>query len=240
MVTMMRTCLLVLTTMIATLAAAQVADPDLAEGLRLLEEGRTTLSEPALKEAVTYFTGQKQKKPNDAIYDYELARADQYRCDGADTHGDKKAAVAALDKAIEEAQESLRVNEQSAERHSLLADLYGRKISFGGFMPGPRYGPKVSSENRRALRLDSDNPRVQASLGRQYLEAPKMFGGDIDQAIASFQKSLQRDPRNDETLLWLAMAFRKKGEDRSADDALDKALQLNPRSAFAKRVKLGN
>ncbi len=219
--------------------AGQSSDAALAAGLHLLEEGRTLLSESALNEAANYFSNLRNKNPENAIYLYELARVDYYRCDGADIRGDKKAAAAALDNAIKKAQTSLTLNEGSAEAHSLLADLYGRKIGFGGFMSGAHLGPKVAAENKRALELNSNNPRVQASVGRQYLEAPKMFGGDVDRAIASFQKSLQVEPANDETLVWLALAYRKKGEADRANEAIEKALRINPRSVFAQNVKSG-
>jgi tetratricopeptide (TPR) repeat protein len=219
--------------------AAQSADPDLDVGLRLLEEGRTTLVEASLKEAENYFSKLKEKTPGKSTYLYELARVDFYRCNGADARGDKRAASAALEKAIEEAQQAISLNERSAEAHSLMADLYGRKIGLGGFMAGARFGPKAAAENKRALELDSNNPRVDASLGRQYLESPKTFGGDVDKAIASFQKSLQHDPTNDETFVWLGLAYRKKGDASAANKALEEALRLNPRSLFAQNAKTG-
>jgi tetratricopeptide (TPR) repeat protein len=221
----------------STIAAAQTGDADLAAGLRLLEEGRTTLTDKSLGEARDHFLKLTQKNPGSAVYLYELARVDYYRCNSADGRGDKKDAMAAMDAAISEALQSLKVNEASADAHSLLADLYGRRIGLGGFMAGAHFGPKVAAENKRAVELEANNPRVLASLGRQYLQAPKMFGGDVDKAVASLQKSLQLDPKADETLIWLAIAERKKGDTAAANQALDQALQLNPRSVFAQSTK---
>src|SRR5215472_9447326 len=53
-------------------------------------------------------------------------------------------------------------------------------------LAGPKFGPKVSEENKRAMALDDHNPQVCASQGRQYLMAPKMFGGDVSKAIENF------------------------------------------------------
>jgi Tfp pilus assembly protein PilF len=75
-----------------------------------------------------------------------------------------------------------------------------------------------------------------ASLGRQYLMAPAMFGGDVNKAIESFQKSLVLDPQQDETWVWLAQAFKKKGDKPQAREAIDKALLLNPKSQFARNA----
>lgn len=220
-------------------SSAQAASPEVAEGLRLLEEGRTTLAEPALNEAWNYFDKLNHKSPASTAVLYNLARIDYYRCNAAAARDDKKTASAAIDRAIEKAQQAVHLDDRSADARALLGTLYGRKIGLGGFMSGPRLGPKAAAENKRALELDPDNPRVQASLGRQYLEAPKMFGGDVDQAIASFRKSVQLEPTNDETYVWLALAYRKKGDSAQADQAIDKALQLNPQSVFAQSVKSG-
>ena len=84
------------------------------------------------------------------------------------------------------------------------------------------------------MALDDKNPRVWASLGRQYLMAPKMFGGDTGKAIESFQKSLALDPAQDETWVWLAKAYQKHGDKAKAQEAVQHALQLNPQSGSAK------
>jgi tetratricopeptide (TPR) repeat protein len=217
------------------LMAAQAANPELDEGLKLLEEGRTTLDDTALSRAQDYFSKLTQQHSESAAYFYELGRVESYRSSVWSLHGDKKKAERALDEAMVSVQQSLKLNEKSADAHSLLADLYGRKIGFGvGMFAGPKYGPRVQAENKRALELDAKNPRVFASLGRQYLEAPHMFGGDVDKAIESFRKSTQIDPKSDEPYVWLAIALRKKGDTAGAEQALREALKLNPRSAFTK------
>ena len=81
---------------------------------------------------------------------------------------------------------------------------------------------------------------VQASVGREYMFKPKGFGGDITKAVEAFQKSVQLDPNADESWVWLGLALRKKGDAQAADQAISKALTLNPRSVFAQRAKSGN
>jgi tetratricopeptide (TPR) repeat protein len=192
-------------------ASAQASAPDLSEALRLLEEGRTTLAEPALSQAWDYLAKlkgkEKEKNSANAVVLYDLARVDYYRCNGAVRRGDKKAASVVVERAIKEAQQAVQLDDLSADAHSLLASLYGRKIGLGGVMAGPRLGPKAAAENKRAVELDANNGRVQAALGRQYLMSPKMFGGDVDKAIASFQKSIELEPASDETYIWLALAY---------------------------------
>jgi tetratricopeptide (TPR) repeat protein len=229
---------LIILCLLSVLTFAQAADPALAAGLQLLDEGRTTLKEDALNRARDHFLKLTQENPGSALYFYELARVDYYRSSSVRKSNGNKAAASILDQAISEAQESLRLDERSAAAHSLLADLYGNEIGLGvGFMLGARFGPKVDAENKRALELDSNNPQVLASLGRQYLHAPKMFGGDLDKAIANLQKSIDRDSTADETYVWLAIAYRKKGDAAAANKALDEALRRNQRSMFALNTK---
>jgi len=228
---------IVLTVLLGATCLAQAADPMLEQGLSLLEDGRTTLDGAALTRAQDYFGKLTRQNADRALFFYELARVNFYRCEAYSAHGDKKNAEHALDAAIENVQQSLKLNEKSADAHSLLGDLYGRKISFGMAMfAGPKFGPKSQAEDQRALELDGNNPRVFASLGRRYLNAPKMFGGDVEKAIESFRKSTQLDPRFDETYVWLAIALRKKGDATGADQDLQEALRLNPRSMFARQT----
>lgn len=212
---------------------AQSPDP-LREGLRLLEEGRTTLDEASLNTAKDYFSRLTQRDPANAVYWYELAHTNRYLIESYSNRNDKKDAEQALDAALDAVGHSLTLNDKSADAHSLLADLYGRKISIGAFFAGPRFGPKVADENKRALALDADNPRVHASLGRQYLMAPGMFGGDVTKAIDELRKATQLDPNFDEAYVWLAIACRKHEDKTCADKAMQDALRINPRSAFAR------
>jgi tetratricopeptide (TPR) repeat protein len=209
-----------------------------SDAAALLEEARTTLNEKSLNDARTSFQQLPQKDA--AYFYYALARVDSYRSTAAQLRNDKKAASAALDQAIDEAQQALKLDDHSATAHALLGDLYGQKIELGvGMMLGARFGPKIVAENKRALELEPNNPRVLASLGRQYLLAPKMFGGDIDKSIDNFKKSTELDPKSDATFVWLALAYRKKGDTASATKAVDQALSLNARSVFAQNTKAG-
>jgi tetratricopeptide (TPR) repeat protein len=225
--------LVLLIVIISTVASAQAPEPALAKGLDLLEQGRTSLDETKLATARAYFTNLTEQDSTNFADWYALARVQYYQAEAFAEHNNKKEAERALDDAIASAQRAVSINDKSADAHSLLADLYGRKISFGGFMAGARFGPKSDSENKTALALDPNNPRVHASLGRQYLHAPKMFGGDIDKAIAQFKQATELDPKADENFVWLSVAYRKKGDTASADKALQEALRLNPQSQLA-------
>jgi tetratricopeptide (TPR) repeat protein len=200
-----------------------------------IETARRTRDEPQLQSLKTQLEQRVGQNPNDAQSEYDLALVHSYLIDVYESRKDKKAASVAVDKAIEAAQRCIQLNDKSADAHSLLGDLYGRKISLSNPMfAGPKYGPKADEEDKRAVALDDKNPHVWAVLGRKYLMTPKMFGGDVPKAIESLQKSLSLDPSQDETWVWLAKAYQTEGDKAKARDAIQHALQLNPESQFAK------
>jgi len=212
-------------------ASFVAADDPLAAAL---EAARKTHDEKQLQSFKTQLEQKIALSTSDAELYLNLARVQGYFADVCEMRKDKKATAEAMDKAIEAVQRSIQLNDKSADAHSLLADLYGRKISLGnGMFAGPKFGPKVKEENAKAMALDDKNPRVWASLGRQYLMAPKMFGGDTPKAIESFQKSLTIDPAQDETWVWLCKALQKQGDKGKAREAVQHALSLNPQSLFA-------
>jgi cytochrome c-type biogenesis protein CcmH/NrfG len=214
------------------LTTVDLADDPLAAAV---DGARRTHDEKQLQSVKAQLEQKIAQNPNDAGFYLDLARVQGYFADVYEMRKDKKAAAEAVDKAIEAVQRSIQLNDKSADAHSLLADLYGRKIGMGnGMFAGPKFGPKVKEENAKAMALDDMNPRVWASLGRQYLMAPKMFGGDVSKAIESFQKSLAIDPSQDETWVWLSKAFQKHGDKPKARDAIQHALTLNPDSPWVK------
>jgi tetratricopeptide (TPR) repeat protein len=215
-------------------AFASTVDDSLAAAI---EAARKTHDESQLQSVKTQLDQKIAQNPNETGAYYDLARVHAYFADVYEMRKDKKAAAEAIDKGIEAVQRYIQLNDKSADAHSLLADLYGRKISLGnGMFAGPKFGPKVKEENAKAMALDDKSPRVWASLGRQYLMAPKMFGGDVAKAIESLQKSLALDPAQDETWAWLAKAFQKQGDKTKAHDALQHALSLNPDSPWIKEA----
>src|SRR2546427_8501726 len=207
-------------------APASVSAADDPHGAAV-EAARKTHDEKQLQSLKGQLEQSIVQNPNDAGIYLDLARVHEYFLDVYEMRKDKKAAGEAVDKAIDVAQRSIQLNDKSADAHSLLADLYGRKISLGNPMfAGPKFGPKVKEENAKAMALDDKNPRVWASLDRQCLMAPKMLGGDVSKAIDSLEKSKSLDPQQEETYVWLAKAYRKHGDKAKAQDAIQHALSL--------------
>jgi tetratricopeptide (TPR) repeat protein len=221
---------------IAPRALASVAAADDSLGTAM-EAARKTRDEKQLQSVKARLEQKIAQNPSDAGLYLDLARIQGYFVDVYEMRKDKKAAAESVDKAIEVVQRSIQLNDKSADSHSLLADLYGRKISLGNAMfAGPKFGPKVKEENAKAMALDDKNPRVWASQGRQYLMTPKMFGGDVAKAIESLEKSVGLDPRQDEIYVWLARAYEKQGDKAKAQEAIQHARTLNPDSPWIRNA----
>lgn len=204
-----------------------------------LEKGRTMLEEQTLTGAGGFFEECIRMDGRNARCYFDLALTESYLVRVKDAQHDRQSAERQLEAAILNVQSSIRFNDHSADAHALLADLYGSKIGFDGGFAAMRYGPKANDEIQRAFQLDANNPRALGVIGRKYLYSPKIFGGDIDRAIDSFRKATEFDPHNDEAYVWLAIAYRKKGDTVRAQSAVREALQLNGQSAFAKRIASG-
>jgi hypothetical protein len=93
-----------------------------------VEAARKTRDEKQLQSVKTQLEQRVAENPNDAVSYYNLARVQSYLFDVYETRKDKKTAQVEVDKAIESAQRSTALNDKSADPHSLLADLYGKKF----------------------------------------------------------------------------------------------------------------
>lgn len=211
--------------------------PTVHDAERQLEEGSTRLDEKTLMAAGQVFERCAHEQGSSARCYYDLGRTDSYLIQAREYSGDRKGALQALESGIENAQRAVELDENSADAHALLADLYGRKIGYGGVFAGMKYGSKAEAEGNRALQLNNNDPFVYVVIGRRELYSPKMFGGDIDKAIASFRKSTTVDPHYDEGFVWLAIAYDKKGDRDAAKAAIAEALRVNSQSVFAKKAQ---
>lgn len=185
-------------------------DQQLEAGERELENGRSTLDLKALLAARDSFQRRTRTDDKDSVCYYDLARCEFYLGKAEILKKNQEATDKWEDAAIEDAQHAIALNDRSADAPALLSDLYGSKIH--GMISGMHFGPKANTEIQRAFQLDPKCPQAFTVIGRKYLYSPSMLGGDIDKAIDSFTRDTAVDPGNDEAFVWLAIAYRKKGE----------------------------
>jgi tetratricopeptide (TPR) repeat protein len=204
------------------------------EILRVLRLGEATLLENYLNTAKAYFE-KRLEGSNAAENMYELARVHFAMSVMHKLRNEPKQGRQELEEALKWAKAADKADDSSAKVHTLLADLWGeRLVEYGGLFAGPHFGPKVKAENEKAMAIAPDDPSVLAGLGRQYLLAPRAFGGSPEKAIELFKRALQLEPRSDATYVWLARAYRKLKNRDGFNDALANALRLQPENAQAK------
>jgi tetratricopeptide (TPR) repeat protein len=200
-----------------------------------VESARVMRAEAQLGALKTEFEKRATANSCNAQCVYEQALVQLYLADAYELRKDKKQAAAATDLGIEIALHSAQLDDKSADTHALLGDLYAHRITYGvGMFAGPKYGPKINDEIAKGMALDAKNARIWATQGRKFLMAPKMFGGDVAQAIESFRKSLEIDGNQAETWSWLARAYKKQGDGPKAKEALDKAMKMEPQNPMVK------
>ncbi|MGB7921777.1 MAG: tetratricopeptide repeat protein [Pyrinomonadaceae bacterium] len=85
-----------------------------------------------------------------------------------------------------------------------------------------------------ALIKRPEDINVRTDLGLTFLfrEPP-----DIDRAISEFRKSLQRDPRHEQTLQNLTVALTRKGDAKEAQATLAKLEEVNPSSQSLAKLR---
>ena len=232
---------LIVSATLALVPATSSGQDSLSAGLRdaerQLDDGRSTLDESTLLAARQSFQACAKADTTKARCLVDLTRTDIYLVQAKERQHDTRGAQRAIDSGLDDGRRAIALDDRSAEAHALLGDLYGRKIGYSGMLGGMRYGPKAEAEVKRALQLDSTNVQAYLVLGRRYLYAPKMFGGDVGKAIDSFHKATTLDPHSDEAFVWLAMAYAKKGDAAAERAALDEALRLNGRNVVATEMR---
>jgi tetratricopeptide (TPR) repeat protein len=90
-----------------------------------------------------------------------------------------------------------------------------------------KYGAGGRDEFDKALALDPNNRNALLGRGIGRLMAPPAYGGNVDGAIADFEKAIAAKPSPD-AYYYLAEAFKSKGLKDKAAAAYRKALELKP------------
>lgn len=233
--------LLVANALASPLLVAGTAQPTAANFVAVataekeMGEGSSTLDMATLRAARAEFASCAGLQPAEVASrcSYDLARTEHYLHLAAQHAGTARAAKTWLNSALADAQLAVSRNPDSADAHALLGDIYGEKID--SMFSGMKYGPRANAETAASLRLDPHCAQAWAVLGRKYLFAPALFGGDIDKAIDAFRKATLYAPHSAEDFVWLAIALQKKGKLPQAREAVATALRLDGRSVPARQ-----
>lgn len=150
--------------------------------------------------------------------------------------------------ALEEHLEALLEDDKKwAEPKALLGGLYGMKISYSP-MKGMYYGPKSSSLLEEAVKDSPKSALAWKLYANSKLFTPEMWGGDINEAIRAYKKSIQLYESQKETsahnwfyidaYAFLGQAYLKNKDKANAIATYEKVLAIEPDYHWVKNVLL--
>lgn len=130
---------------------------------------------------------------------------------------------------IEAGKLAVRLREDLPEGHFWLGANYGGSAQ-GGALAGLAAIEDVRREMEIVLRLDHSYQGGSAYmvLGQVYLQAPKMFGGDAEKAVATMEQGLMFGDDNALLRLRLAEAYAAVDRPRDARQQINSILALKP------------
>jgi tetratricopeptide (TPR) repeat protein len=125
-----------------------------------------------------------------------------------------------------------------AEGHFWLGANYGGSAQHST-LAGLSAVDNITEEMEAVLRIDEgyESGSAYMALGEVYLEAPKMFGGDEQKAVALLEKGLRFGENNALLRLRLAEAYMAVGRNDDARKQLDAIKALKPEPDYLPEYK---
>lgn len=139
----------------------------------------------------------------------------------------------------------LSAEPENAEAHALRGSVIGDRIEGG--LSGALLGPKAGSSLDAALELAPENPRVVLQQGISSFFTPRTFGGgreaalrELRRAVELFEAQPESQPWPDwgrvDALAWLGQVLEEQSEMEEARALYERALSLEPRNAWVRRL----
>ncbi|MFH0989319.1 MAG: tetratricopeptide repeat protein [bacterium] len=187
----------------------------LPEGIALYRQGRTG-------EAKKIFDGLIQQNKNYADAHYWLGRI--YLVP----------AFKDYDRAVDEMEEAVDLNANSAEFHFGLGEALGLKTRDAGVFKQAMLAPKVRKAFERAAQLDPGHLGAHRGLAEFYWQAPGIMGGDTEKAWKEADMILRIDETQGR--LMRATFFERQKNLAEAENEVRQLLAHRPRDWRAQRA----
>ncbi len=156
-----------------------------------------------------------------------------------------------FDKYLEGAKEDLDfildLDSKHADAHTIKAAVLSLQIAYSP-LKGMFLGPKSDSHIEKALKYNSESAFAWKMFASSKLFTPAMFGGDIEEAVASYEKAVSLFEKNDsdlasnwlylDALAWLGQAYMKNERHDEAVSTFEKALKREPNFGWVEFVLL--
>lgn len=148
-----------------------------------------------------------------------------------------------VDAAKELIKELIDQNPKSGEAAAMLSGIYGNEIAYSS-MKGMFLGGKSSGLADKGIKLEPASALVWRIYGTNKYYTPAAFGGDLEEAVKAFEKSisifeskpdtLKQNWLYIDTLALLGQAYAKSGATDKAIATYEKALQQEPSFGWVK------
>jgi tetratricopeptide (TPR) repeat protein len=209
------------------IAAAKIAEGDhLYEGREDMAKARVAVS--ALRQAVTADYGN---------YDaaWKLSRAAFYVGDHTDNDDEKDDMFRA---GIDAGKAAVKLQGSKPEGHFWLGANYGGDAQ-NSTLASLATVQDIRSEMETVIKLDEkfQGGSAYLALGRLYLEAPKVLGGDTAKAVEYLKKGLAITPNNSLMKYYLAEAYESENREAEAKKLIDEVLTMTPDPKFVAEHK---
>ena len=218
------------------MAAAKIAEADrLYEGRDDMAKARVAVA--TLRQAVTADYGN---------YDaaWKLSRAAFFVGDHTDNADESEEMFKV---GIEAGRAAVKLQSGRADGHFWLGANYGGEAQ-RSTLASLASVQDIRNEMESVIKIDEKYQGGSAylGLGRLYLKAPKVLGGDTAKAIDYLKKGLAITPNNSLMMYYLAEAYESEQRDAEAKKLIDQILTMTPdpqyvaehRDAVAKANKL--
>jgi len=150
-----------------------------------------------------------------------------------------------LDVTIELLEELIDSDTKWAEPCAILSAVYGLQMGYSPWK-GMFLGSKSSQLIDKAMKLDQASPTVVKLYAGSKFFTPEMFGGDLQESIENYEKSIalfeKRQTENEwlyiDAMAWLGMAYMKNEEREKAVAVFEKAIAYEPNFNWVKMALL--
>ncbi|MCK4661392.1 MAG: tetratricopeptide repeat protein [Bacteroidales bacterium] len=150
-----------------------------------------------------------------------------------------------VDIADENVDKLISLNEKNSQAHALKASIYGLKMAFSPYM-GMFYGAKSDMHIEKAIECNKNEPLAWIQKASSKLHTPKLFGGNISEAIKYYKKAIELYETDKveynwhyiDALAWLGISYQNAEMTEEAINTYKKALKIEPDFAWIKYVLL--
>ena len=202
----------------AKMAAERIAEAEtLYEGREDLAKARVAVA--ALRQAQTAHHGSYEAA-------WKLARAAFYVGDRTDSNSEKDDMFR---EGTQAGKAAVTLEPNKADGHFWLGANYGGKAA-SSTLPNLSSFQDIKGAMEAVLKLDESYQGYSAylGLGRLYLQAPTVLGGDSLKAIQYLEKGVKLNPNHGLMRVHLAEAYAENNRDAEAKKQIDTLMALTP------------